>query len=124
MIVKLSLCVIAAAVTGLLLGLAFDQAHLTGLAEQVTHISALALLSAFCLLLVTGLLHISRLVLLSIREYFTYRHRIERKLLYYSNRQRRLTRLFQLKKTRVLYDYQQKRKRLLLQDASSSTVSL
>lgn len=111
---------ITAAVIGFLLGMGFGLARLSYLAGQATHISALALLGAFGLLLLAGLLQISRLVLTSIRAYFSRRNRSERKLLYYLNQHRRLSQLFQLKKARILYDSQQKRKRLLQQNGKSS----
>ncbi len=111
------------ALTGFVLGLAFSQVQLTFLAGQAVQLSALALLAAFCLLLLPGLLQLSRLLLAAVCDYFSYRHRLERKLWYGLNQHRRLRHLFQHQKTRMLYDNHQQRKKLLQQN-SKSTVSL
>jgi hypothetical protein len=116
LIVKLSLLLSAAALAGFLLVTAIGQFLFPGLAEHAVKVASLLLLSAFCLLLLTGLIQIGRLVMACVFDYFSSQQRHEREQLCFLNQYNRLNRLFQLKKARITYDCQQQRKRLLRQN--------
>jgi predicted neuraminidase len=104
---------VVAAVTSFLLATVLDQLAMTNLTAQVSQLGLMALLCAFFLLLLAGLVMLAKLIVASFWAYFSTRQRLERKLLFYASQYNRLNRLFYFKKARLLYISQQNRKRLL-----------
>jgi hypothetical protein len=68
---------------------------------------------AFTLLLATGLLLIAQLTTQAILDYFSNRQRMQRRLLFITQKQQEITRLFHLKTDKITYIAELKRKRLL-----------
>ena len=114
MIIRFSLLLILGAIANLMLAIMLEQLSLTELAAQVSQLGSIVLLAAFSLFLLSGLVSASKLIVVGFCDYFSATRRMERNILFYSNKHNRLTRLFQLKKARLLYFNQQYRKRLAI----------
>jgi len=111
-VIRFSLLLLLGAIANFLLAIVFEQFKMMDLARQVSQLGAMALLSAFSLLLLAGLTLVSKLLFASVCAYFSASRRMERSVLFYLSKHERLTRLFQFKKARLLYFNQQYRKRL------------
>ncbi len=83
------------------------------LPDFMTQLGLALLLSAFVLLLMTGLVMITRLNIKLLRDYFSAHHRAARKLLFIQAQQERLKRLFYFKTVQLNYINQLNKKRLL-----------
>jgi hypothetical protein len=84
-----------------------------GLSELMTQIGLATLLSAFALLLITGLLAIARLIIASCFDYFSAKQRFQRRVLFIQTKRDRLKQLFYFKTLQINYVNQLKRNRLL-----------
>lgn len=112
LIIRLVLLLFVTAIASFLLAIVFDELMLISLAALASQFGTFLLLLAFSVFVLVGLGVISKLITASLRAYFSAKQRIERKLLFYNNKQYRLMRLFQYKKARVLYFSKLKRSRL------------
>lgn len=83
------------------------------LPELMTQFGLATLLSAFALLLITGLFIIIKLIVASCFEYFSTKQRLQRRLLFIQAQQDRLKQLFYFKTLQINYFNELKRKRLL-----------
>jgi hypothetical protein len=84
-----------------------------GLPQLMTQLGLAALLSAFALLLVTGLFVMFKLIIVAGVDYFSASQRLQRKLLFILAQQDRFKRLFYFRTVQVNYFNELKRKRLL-----------
>jgi hypothetical protein len=84
-----------------------------GLPELITQLGLAILLSAFALLLITGLLVITRLIIASCFDYFSAKQRFQRRVLFIQTKQDQIKRLFYFKTLQINYVNQLKRNRLL-----------
>ena len=100
------------AIASFLVAIVFDKLMLVSLAVFASQLGTGLLLLAFSVFVLAGLGAASKLMTASLRAYFSAKQRMERKLLFYTNKQHRLKRLFQHKKAHVLYFSQLKRRRL------------
>jgi hypothetical protein len=112
LIIRLALLLFLSAIISFTLAIGFDQLTLTHFAAPASQLGALVLLCAFALIVLAGLGLVGKLMSASFSAYFSSKQRMERKLLFYINKHNRLNRLFRLKKARLLYVSQQKRKQL------------
>ncbi|MEI6267808.1 MAG: hypothetical protein WCP01_02930 [Methylococcaceae bacterium] len=87
-----------------------------GLPGLMTQLGLATLLSAFALLLITGLLLIGKLVVTACLDYFSTRQRLQRRLLFSQAKQEQFKQLFYFKKLQINYFNEVKRKRLLMAD--------
>jgi hypothetical protein len=123
LIIRFSLLLILSAIAFFLLAIVLEQLTINNIAEQVSQLGAIMLLSAFSLLLLVGLGIVAKLIAASFRDYFSASQRMERKLLFYNGKYNRLHRLFQFKKARLLYFNQQHRKKLIKKEDWKSVSS-
>jgi len=86
---------------------------LPGLPGLMTQLGLSTLLSAFALLLITGLFVIIKLTIASCFDYFSSRQRLQRRLLFIQAQQDRLKRLFYFRTLQINYFNELKRKQLL-----------
>jgi hypothetical protein len=84
-----------------------------GLPELMTQFGLAALLSAFALLLITGLFVIIKLIIAICFDYFSARQRVQRRLLFIQAQQDQLKQLFYFRKLQINYFNELERKRLL-----------
>jgi hypothetical protein len=84
-----------------------------GLPELMTRLGLATLLSAFALLLITGLVVIIKLIIAACSNYFSARQRLQRRLLFIQAQQDRLKQLFYFRTLQINYFNEFKRKRLL-----------
>jgi hypothetical protein len=84
-----------------------------GLPDLMTQLGLSTLLSAFALLLITGLFVIFKLIIASSFDYFSARQRLQRRLLFIQAKQDQLKRLFYFRTLQINYFNELKRKRLL-----------
>ena len=84
-----------------------------GLPGLMTQLGLATLLSAFALLLITGLLLIGKLIVTACLDYFSTRQRLQRRLLFSQAKQEQFKQLFYFKKLQINYFKEVKRKRLL-----------
>ena len=84
-----------------------------GLPELMTQLGLATLLSAFALLLITGLFVIIKLIIASCFDYFSARQRLQRRLLFIQAKQDQLKQLFYFRTLQINYFNELKRKRLL-----------
>ncbi|MDD5321359.1 MAG: hypothetical protein PHD43_12230 [Methylococcales bacterium] len=84
-----------------------------GVPELITQIGLATLLSAFTLLLITGVLAITRLIIASCFDYFSAKQRFQRRVLFIQTKRDQLRRLFYFKTVQINYVNQLKRNRLL-----------
>lgn len=113
MIIRIALLLMFAAIAvfisaDLLLWLAVP-----GLPGLMTQLGLSTLLSAFALLLITGLFVIIKLIIASCFDHFSSRQRLQRRLLFIQAQQDRLKRLFYFRTLQINYFNELKRKRLL-----------
>jgi hypothetical protein len=71
------------------------------------------LFGAFTLILATGVLLIAKLTAQAVLDYFSNHQRMQRRLLFITQKQQEITRLFHLKTDKITYIAELKRKRLL-----------
>jgi hypothetical protein len=86
------------------------------LSEMITQLGLVTLLSAFSLLVIIGLLTISKLIGSSCIIYFSAGQRLQRRLLFILTKQQQLKQLFYFKKEQIHYVTEHTRKRLLVAD--------
>ena len=84
-----------------------------GLPGLMTQLGLATLLSAFALLLVTGLFVILKLIMASCCDYFSATQRVQRRLLFIQAKQDQLKQLFYFRTLQINYFNEHKRKRLL-----------
>lgn len=84
-----------------------------GLPGLMTWLGLATLLSAFALLLTTGLFVIIKLIIASCSDYFSARQRLQRRLWFIQAKQEQLKRLFYFRTVQINYFNELKRKRLL-----------
>lgn len=108
------------AFTGLITATALNELALTRLAEVVSQLSTMILLSSFMLIILLGMGLMAKLIFTSFAGYFSTHRRYERRVLFYLNKRNRLERLYKYKKRRVLYYNQLHRKRLLRESDEKS----
>ena len=84
-----------------------------GLPWLMTQLGLATLLSAFALLLVTGLFVILKLIMASCCDYFSATQRVQRRLLFFQAKQDQLKQLFYFRTLQINYFNEHKRKRLL-----------
>jgi hypothetical protein len=111
-IIRFSLLLILGAVANFLLAIILEQLTMSNLAGQVSRLGAMLLLGAFSLFLLAGLTLVIKVVFTNFCDYFSTTRRMERNVLFYTSKHKRLKQLFQFKKARLLYFNQQYRKRL------------
>ncbi len=90
------------------------QLAMPGLPGLMTQLGLAALLSAFALLLITGLAVIIKRIIASCFDYFSARQRLQRRLWFIQAQQDRLKRLFYFRTLQINYFNEMKRKRLLI----------
>jgi hypothetical protein len=83
------------------------------LPDIMTRLGAAILLSAFALLLLTGVLVIFKIIIGSVFDYFSSRQRVQRRLLYIQTKQDQIKRLFYFRTLQMKYFTEVKRKSLL-----------
>jgi hypothetical protein len=120
LIIRFALLLIFAGISLFFLAIGLNQLAFSQLAEQTSQFGSLVLLCAFALPLLISLIQLAKMMLTAFFDYFSSHRRIERKLLFYANQHNRIKRLFHLKKIRMLYVNQQKRKHLLRQNNRKS----
>lgn len=113
MIIRIALLLMLASFTvfisvDLLLWLAMP-----GLPELMTWLGLATLLSAFTLLLITGLFVIIKLIIAALFDYFSARQRLQRRILFIQAQHDRFKRLFYFRTVQINYFNELKRKRLL-----------
>ncbi|MDD5460737.1 MAG: hypothetical protein PHG00_03750 [Methylococcales bacterium] len=113
MIVRIALLLMFTAFTvfisvDLLLSLAVP-----GLPELMTQLGLAILLSAFALLLITGLFVLIKMIIASFFSYFSASQRLQRRLLFIQAQQDRLKLLFYFRTLQINYFNELERKRLL-----------
>lgn len=86
---------------------------LTGLPEICTQLGVMTLLSAFLLLVTTGLLMLSQRIIQGWKAYFSASQRLQRRLWFIQAKQDRLVRLLYFRVVQVNYFTKLKRKQLL-----------
>jgi hypothetical protein len=84
-----------------------------GLPGLMTQFGLATLLSAFALLLMTGLVVIIKRIIASCFDYFSARQRLQRRLWYIQAKQEQLKRLFYFRTLQINYFNERKRKQLL-----------
>ena len=89
------------------------QLAVPGLPVVMTRLGLGTLLSAFALLLITGLAVIIKRIIASCFDYFSARQRLQRRLWFIQAQQDRLNRLFYFRTLQINYFNEFKRKRLL-----------
>jgi hypothetical protein len=83
------------------------------LPDMLTQLAAAILLSAFALLLLTGVVVIFKIIIGAVLDYFSSGQRIQRRLLYIQARQDQIKRLFYFRTVQMKYFTDVKRKSLL-----------
>lgn len=83
------------------------------LLKLMTQLGLAILLSAFALLLITGLLNVLKLILQNCRAYFSAQQRKQRKLLFMQGKEEQIKQLFYFRAAQINYFHDLKRKRLL-----------
>ncbi|MEQ1529817.1 MAG: hypothetical protein ABL925_10910 [Methylococcales bacterium] len=86
------------------------------LANLSARLAVLVLLSAFALLLMTGLAALAKAILTSLKQYFSAGRRMQRQLWFTHSQQERLQKLFHFKTLKLRYVHDLKRKQLLTAD--------
>ena len=84
-----------------------------GLPGLMTQLGLATLLSAFALLLITGLFVIIKLIIAACFDYFSARQRLQRRLWFIQAKQDQLKQLFYFRTVQINYFNELKRKRLL-----------
>jgi hypothetical protein len=113
LIIRFSLLLVLGAIASFLLAAVLYRLTITNLADQASQLGSMVLLCAFFLLLLAGAGLTGKLITAAFCDYFSARQCMERRLLFYVGRINRLNQLCHLKKIRLLYFNQQKRKHLL-----------
>ncbi len=113
MIIRVSLLLFLAALLVFLSVELFLGIALPGLAGALTTLGSALLLSAFALLIVTGLWTVAKAIVASVADYFSSAQRAQRRLRFVQAKQDQLKRLFHFKALKIKYLNEQSRKRLL-----------
>lgn len=100
-----------------------DAYALSRVAEQLSQLGAMLLITAFILLFLLGMGLAAKLMLAALSAYFSVNQRLERRLLFYQNKRTRLERLYRFKKNRLLYYHRLYRKHLHRKHDGRPTVS-
>lgn len=95
-----------------------------GLPGLLTQLGLVTLLSAFALLLITGLFVLIRLIIAACLDYFSARQRLQRQLWFIQAKQEQLKQLFYFRTVQINYFNELKRKRLLSANNSLHIQSL
>ncbi|MDD5578234.1 MAG: hypothetical protein PHY16_03000 [Methylobacter sp.] len=113
MIIKISLLLVFASLPVFLLVELLQWLSVQGLPDILAQLGAAILLSAFALLVVTGILSLFKKIIGSIFDYFSSMQRVQRRLLYSQTKQDQIKRLFYFRKLQIKYFSDLKRKSLL-----------
>lgn len=113
MIIKIVLLLTLAAFCMIMLADLLLSLSLPSLPELLTQLGIITLLSAFLLLVATGLLMVIKRTLLTWRVYFSASQRLQRRLWFIQAKQDRLVRLLYFKTVQISYFKQLKIKQLL-----------
>ncbi|SJM90613.1 conserved hypothetical protein [Crenothrix polyspora] len=113
MIVRISLLLLLAALLAFAVMDILVWLAIPVLPHLLTPLGISLLFSGFGLLLITGLLLVTKQVFKSFLDYFSNHQRIQRRLLFIAQKQQEITRLFHLKTDKITYFAELKRKRLL-----------
>ncbi|MFI3223478.1 MAG: hypothetical protein QX191_10630 [Methylococcaceae bacterium] len=113
MIIKIVLFLTLVAFAIMMLADLLLNLSLTGLPEICTQLGVMTLLSAFLLLVTTGLLMLSQRIIQGWKAYFSASQRLQRRLWFIQAKQDRLVRLLYFRVVQVNYFTKLKRKQLL-----------
>jgi hypothetical protein len=113
MIIKIVLFLTLVAFAMIMLADLLLNLSLPGLPEICTQLGVMTLLSAFLLLVTTGLLMLSQRIIQAWKAYFSASQRLQRRLWFIQAKQDRLVRLLYFRAVQVNYFTKLKRKQLL-----------
>jgi hypothetical protein len=113
LIIRISLLLVLASLPVFLLVELLVWLAIPGLPSALTMLGSAMLLSAFAVLIITGLLGVAKIIVRSILDYFSSRQRAQRRLWFAQARQDRVKRLFYFKTRQIKYFNELSRKRLL-----------
>ncbi len=113
MIIKIVLFLTLVAFAIIMLADLLLNLSLPGLPEIFTQFGVMTLLSAFLLLITTGLLMLSQRIIHSWKAYFSANQRLQRRLWFIQAKQDRLARLLYFRTVQISYFTKLKRKQLL-----------
>lgn len=124
MIIRIALLLFVSALAVFLLADILLRLSIPLLPTTINTLGIALLFCAFSLILVTGLLLLAKLTTQAILDYFSNHQRMQRRLLYISQKQHEITRLFHLKTDKIRYLAELKRKRLLYKNNKNHLRSL
>jgi len=113
MIIRIALLLMFAAFSELLSVDLLLWLAVPGLPGLLTQLGLVTLLSAFALLLITGLFVLIKLIIAACFDYFSARQRLQRRLWFIQAKQDQLKQLFYFRTVQINYFNELKRKRLL-----------
>jgi len=113
LIIRISLLLIFASLPVFLLAELLVWLAVPGLPNALTLLGSAMLLSAFAVLIVAGLLAVSKIVILAAVDYFSAKQRAQRRVWFVQARQEQIKRLFYFKTKQIQYISELNRKRLL-----------
>jgi len=113
MIIKLMILLTLAAFAMMMIADLLLKLSLPSLPELFTQLAIVTLLSAFLLLVVTGLLMIVKHIMLTWKSYFSASQRLQRRVWFIQAKQDRLIRLLHFRAVQISYFTKLKRKQLL-----------
>ena len=113
MIIKIVLLLTSAAFAMIMIADLLLKLSLPSLPELFTQLGIVTLLSAFLLLVVTGLLMVIKRIMLTWKAYFSASQRLQRRVWFIQSKQDRLMRLLHFRAVQISYFTKLKRKQLL-----------
>jgi hypothetical protein len=113
LIIRIALLLFASALAVFLLADILLRLSIPLLPATIDTLGIALLFGAFGLILTTGLLLIAQLTTQAILKYFSNHQRMQRRLLYITQKQHEINRLFHLRTDKIRYLAELKRKRLL-----------
>ncbi|MGZ5010281.1 MAG: hypothetical protein ACXV8P_01430 [Methylobacter sp.] len=113
MIIRISLLLILASLPIFLLVELLLWLAVPGLPDAITMLGSAMLLSAFALLIITGVWGVFKIVVRATLDYFSAKQRVQRRLWFVQAKQDQIKRLFYFKAMQIKYFSELSRKRLL-----------
>ncbi|MGZ4981185.1 MAG: hypothetical protein ACXWE4_07655 [Methylobacter sp.] len=113
MIIRISLLLILASLPIFLLVELLLWLAVPGLPDAITMLGSAMLLSAFALLIITGVWGVFKIVVRATLDYFSAKQRVQRRVWFVQARQDQIKRLFYFKAMQIKYFSELSRKRLL-----------
>jgi hypothetical protein len=113
MTIRVSLLLLACAFALLVAADLLSWLNLPYLPEFITQLGLALLFCTFALLLIMGLLLITKQILQTARHYFSASQRGQRRVLFIQTKQQQLSQLFYCRVLRINYDHEIKRQQLL-----------